>query len=122
MRREVLILFVTGGLLAGCVGPQVPIQSPEQAGGAAFEAADRVRVIAGDQTRGMQLLGPVEGYSCKNKIWDPAATADAAALQLKVAAARRGATAVASLTCEESGTSLSTNCWQSFRCQAQAYR
>lgn len=108
--------------LGGCVGPLVPVRTPESTGGSTFEAGFRLRVVDPVEASKMQRLGPVEGYSCKNKIWDPAATAEAATVQLKVSAAQRGATAISNLVCAESGTSLVTNCWQSYKCTGEALR
>jgi hypothetical protein len=108
--------------LSGCVGPLVPVQTVETTGLEVTERAAKIAVVSSDQASTMQRLGEVTGYSCKNKLWDPDATIEAATFQAKVAAAQRGATAITSLTCTEGGTSLVTNCWQSFTCQAVAVK
>jgi outer membrane murein-binding lipoprotein Lpp len=108
--------------LAGCVGPMVPIQSVETTGIQVAEAAAKITVVSADKAKTMQDIGEVKGYSCKNKLWDPAATADAATFQVKLAAAQRDATAITNLKCSEGATSFATNCWQSFTCTASALR
>jgi len=116
------IVFPVIGVLSGCVGAFVPIESAECAGAVVFEAGSQIRVVDAQETKVLKSLGIVEGYSCKNKLWDPAATADAATLQVKVAAAQRGATAISGTTCAEGGSSLATNCWQSFKCVGEAFK
>lgn len=108
--------------VSGCVGAFVPVQTPEMTGSRTIEAAVAVVAIDSSEAANRQNLGSVTGYSCKNKLWDPPATSDAALLQVKIAAAQRGATAISNINCAEGGTSLMTNCWQSFACTATAIR
>lgn len=108
--------------LSGCVGPLVTVQTPEQVGTTTFEKAVQVQEIDRAAADPRIRIGLVEGHSCKNKLWDSPATAEAARLQLKVAAAARGATAVRDVVCKEGGTSLNTNCWQSFTCTGEALK
>lgn len=109
-------------LLSGCVGPLVPVHTDETMGVGVVEAAAKVSEIPSERAKAMQDLGEVVGYSCKNLLWDPAATPEAATHQLKLVAAQRGATVIAGLTCEEGAVSLAKNCWQSFTCKATAFR
>jgi len=108
-------------MLSGC-GPFVPIQTAETAGLEVTERAARVSLVSAEQAATMQALGEVTGYSCKSMLWDPAATAEAAAFQVKLAAAQRGGTAITSLSCTEGSASLIKNCWQSFTCKAVAVK
>ena len=117
-----LIALAAPTLLAGCVGAFVPIQTVETTGIKMVEAAAGVAVISAEKAARMQDLGSVVGYSCKNKIWDPAATTDAATYQAKLTAAQRGATAITGLECSEGAVSLIRNCWQSFSCTATALK
>lgn len=109
-------------LLTGCVGPLVPIQKDEAAGTSVIEASAKILEVSSEKAKTMQNLGEVVGYSCKNLLWDPAATPEAATHQVKLVAAQRGATAITGLNCEEGATSLTKNCWQSFTCKATALR
>jgi hypothetical protein len=108
-------------VLAGC-GAFVPIQSPDSVGPTVANTAASLPVLSADAAKGLKGLGEVVGYSCKNLLWDPAATPGAATLQVKLAAAQRGATAITAPSCSEGGVSLGTNCWQSYTCKATALR
>lgn len=121
MSRRLVAILPLVAALAAC-GAHVPIQSSENAGAKASDAATSLPVLTGDAAKGMRDLGEVVGYSCKNKLWDPAATADAAAFQAKLVAVQRGATAITTPSCMEGGVSLGTNCWQSYSCKATALR
>ena len=84
-------------------------------------AAASVRLIDGPPPPGFQMIGEVEALSCARQA---GSNPDAALAreQLKVEAAKRGGTAVASIACEEQGVSLSDNCWKSIRCAGDAGR
>ena len=125
--RNLKLLKTSGGLLllvalSGCVGALVPVQMAEQIGMKPFESISTIRTIDSESGKTLVPVGRVEGYSCKNKLWDPAATSDAALVQLKLLAAQRGAVAISNVACSEGGTSLLSNCWQSFKCVGEAYR
>jgi pectin methylesterase-like acyl-CoA thioesterase len=122
MRISIASLASVGVLLCGCVGAMVPIQTPEMTSARTADAAAGLQVLSAEQARSKTSLGEVVGYSCKNKLWDPAATAEAATYQVKLAASQKGATAISALTCAEGGVSVTTNCWQSFACKATALR
>lgn len=122
MNRVLPLIGIAPLLLAGCVGAFVPIQTVETTGIRVTEAAANIPVVSVEKAKTMQELGEVVGYSCKNKLWDPAATTDAATFQVKLAAAQRGAASITALTCSEGSVSLATNCWQSFTCRAVALK
>ena len=123
MHRQSVTLLLSSLFLTSCaIGPFVPIQTVETTGLHLTEAAASISVVPAERTKGMQDLGEVVGHSCKNKIWDPPATAGAATFQVKLAAAQRNATAVSGLSCTEGSVSLITNCWQSVSCKATAFR
>ena len=122
MIRALSLIAFAPFLLSGCVGAFVPIQTVETTGIRVTEAAASISVVSADKANTMKELGEVVGYSCKNKLWDPAATTDAATFQAKLAAAQRGASAISTLTCSEGSVSLATNCWQSFTCKAVALK
>lgn len=121
MKYRLLAVVAATLAMQGC-GALVPIQAPESAAPSAVEAAKSMATVNAEAAKSLKSLGEVVGYSCKNKLWDPAATADAATAQVKLIAAQRGATAIGTPTCTEGGTSLGMNCWQSFTCRAPAYR
>lgn len=120
--KRIVALAAATFTLAGCVGALVPIQTGQTVGIQVLENSSRITVVSKEQAAAMQDLGEAVGYSCKNKIWEPAATADAATYQVRVVAALRGATAITGLSCEESSVSLVANCWQSYRCTATALK
>ncbi len=122
MKPSLFLVISASLVLAGCVGPFVPIQTVETTGIDVVEAATRIPEVPPEKAKDMQDLGEVVGYSCKNKLWDPAATAEAATHQVKLEAAKRSATVITGLSCSEGATSLITNCWQSFTCKANAFR
>ena len=109
-------------LISGCVGAFVPVQTVESTGILTVETAARIAVVPQENLRNRQNVGEVVGHSCKNKLWDPDATTEAALFQTKLAAAQRGASTISNLDCSEGSVSLATNCWQSYVCKATAYR
>lgn len=122
MKHTLAMIFAAPLFLTGCVGAFVPVQTVEQTGIHVVEVASKIPIISAQNAKAMQGLGEVVGYSCKNKIWDPAATTDAATYQVKIAAAQRGANAITDLRCEEGSVSLLTNCWQSYTCKATSLK
>jgi hypothetical protein len=69
------------------------------------------------------VLAPITATSCKNKMWDPAATNENATAQLRLLSRQRGGTAVGNLVCEiQEGTSLAKNCWESVTCTGTAIK
>lgn len=61
-----------------------------------------------------QFLSNINATSCKNKVWDPPATKGDALTQLRLKAARLGATAIVEVYFDEQGTdAFGTNCWES---------
>lgn len=118
--RKIAITLLLVASLAGCVGTFVPIQTAETTGVGAIKAATSLPVVSADEASKLTSLGEVAGYSCKNKLWSPDATEQAATHQVKLAAVQRNAKAVTGLVCAAGGTSLATNCWQSVKCTATA--
>ena len=68
------------------------------------------------------ILNYVEGISCKNKVWDPAATKIAAINQAKHWAYEMGADAMINVQCEHPRGTTTYNCWESITCTAQAIK
>lgn len=81
-------------ILLGCVGPLVPVKKIDE-----LPAEERRAVLTLPIYNESQLFGKeytvvnlVEGISCKNKTWDPAATKTAAITQAKYWAREQGPT------------------------------
>ena len=119
--KKIALIFMATAVLAGC-GAFVPIETVETAGLNTVSDASKIKIVDSATAKTMQPVGEVIGYSCKNKIWDPAATEKAATDQVMIVAAQRKATAITELTCSEGSVSLITNCWQSYTCKATALR
>jgi uncharacterized protein YbjQ (UPF0145 family) len=111
-------------LALGACGPFIPVTNVDDVSTKTMAAADSIRIVrTGENIPTVTLyLGRVEGNSCKNKVWDKAASADEAMLRIRVAAANRGANTVIDLTCDGEGTSLLTNCWASVQCKGVAVK
>ena len=109
-------------MLAGCVGQLAPKQTFELMDDGAIERLTKIKTISPSSNTKLSNLGEFEGYSCKNKMWDPDPNEVYAVKQLKMSAANLGATAISEPVCRPEGTSLSTNCWSSIVCKAFGYK
>ncbi len=107
--------FVAALLLmpvAACIGPNpnLRIEDTSQIALDRVSAARAIEVLDSSPS-GSATVGPVEGTSCQNAMWDPKATEAAALDQMKIKAADLGATALVGVSYSSSGTSLVANCW-----------
>jgi len=115
-----LILFLTG-----CAGPRVAVKNINQ-----LSIETRRQVLSMPIYNESQLFGKkysvinvVEGISCKNKVWDPAATKTDAINQAKYWAYEIGADGLLNIQCDfPRGTTTTYNCWESITCTAQAIK
>jgi hypothetical protein len=82
--------------------------------------AGAVVLVDGPPPPGFRAVGQVEGFACQKSLYMGGPSFTAARELLKIEAARRGATTVASILCQEEGTSFSDNCWKSIRCVGDA--
>lgn len=57
----------------------------------------------------------VTGYSCKNKLWDPAPTEENAIAMMKRDAMKRGAAVIYSVSVKKDPASAIVNCWSGIR-------
>ena len=120
---RILALSATLGILAGCVGPLVPVVNIEK-----LTPKDRHETLSLPIYNEGQLTGKkytivnvVEGISCKNKTWDHPATRTDAITQAKYWAKSMGATAITNMQCDHPrGTTTTYNCWESITCTGQA--
>lgn len=124
MSRKTLHRFtlavVTLALVVGC-GPFVEVVSIDKA--TAKKHRTQVQVYDSDQLKGRsyKVLQPLEGISCKSKLWDPSATEQDATDQLMFKAAQLGANGLLNMSCGGArGTSLNKNCWETITCNAAA--
>jgi len=123
MRASLLLSALL--ILVGCVGPLVPVKKIDE-----LPLEERRAVLGLPIYNESQLVGKeytvitiVEGISCKNKTWDPAATKTDAINQAKYWAREQGAEGVMNLQCDlPRGTTTSYNCWESITCTGQAIK
>jgi uncharacterized protein YbjQ (UPF0145 family) len=119
--RLLAVCSLALGLVA--CAPFVEQVDIKTASAAETNAALQVRIfpIGSQAPQVKQYIGPVNAYSCKNKVWDkPASTGDAVA-QLRLKALRMGANAVIDMSTDTRGTdTFGTNCWESVQAQGTA--
>lgn len=121
--KFILASAASAALLTGCVGAFVPIQTTEKVGMKVTEDAARIQIVDAATAGKMTNIGTIDGFSCKNKLWDADPTEEAATFQIKLQAAQKGATAITAPTCVKGAPmSLATNCWASFTCTSDALR
>jgi hypothetical protein len=105
LRLSMSILVVAA--LTGC-GSFLPTTTARAPSMPYFTAA--TASLAPPVTR---IVGPVEGHSCRNVMWDPPASEADALAQMQGNAAAMGATGIVDVSYSRAGTDLGTNCWQS---------
>ena len=110
-------------LLSGC-GPFVDVMDVNQIPPSERHAAFRLKTYQGAQPHPpvARFLGQIKATSCKNKMWDDAATTGNAMEQLRIKAYRLGADGLVNVACDSLGTNLGTNCWASITCSGDAVR
>jgi len=111
-------------LVAGCSAPKpwerVRLDDIPADKVAEIDALPEIRGDTGARTRPYADLGPVEGVSCKRSRKELASWEDAIR-RTKYRAMQKGGNAITNLYCEEpKGKSLSTLCYESVRCTANA--
>ena len=111
--------------LIGCVGPLIPVKKLDELPLDTKRNVLSLPIYNENQLAGKQyqVLNVVEGISCKNKTWDPAATKTDAINQAKYWASEMGADGLMNIQCEQPrGTTTTYNCWESITCTAQAIK
>lgn len=120
MKKSSIYLLL---LLTGCVGPLVPVKKIDELPLSVKREVLSLPIYNESQLTGKnyKIINIVEGISCKNKTWDPAATKTDAINQAKYWAYEQGANALTNIQCEmPRGTTTTYNCWESITCTAQA--
>lgn len=124
MRPKQASLLIVALLLAGC-GAMVPVVKQEELTAQQKREVNEVAIFNSSQLVGKDftVLNIVEGISCKNKTWDPAATRSDAIFQARYWAKQMGADGITNLQCDHPrGTTTSYNCWESITCSAEAIK
>jgi hypothetical protein len=108
MKKAILVVI----LLSGCAVAQT--LTPELR-----RAAAAVMIIDGGPPATFRNVAEVQGLSCARQA---GSTPDISAAKehLRIAAAQKGANAIASIVCSEEGVSFRDNCWKSVRCIGDA--
>lgn len=117
-----IFLVLSAAMLSGC-GALVPVVDIDKIPPSKRQAVDSVQIYNQAQLSGLsfRVLNVVEGISCKNKIWDAAATKANAVAQARYWALELGANGVTNLQCDHPrGTTTTYNCWESITCTAEA--
>ncbi len=112
-------------LLSACVGPLVPVKNMEEVPLQLKREVLSMPIYNESQLfdKGYNVINIVEGISCKNKVWDHAATKTDAINQAKYWAYEMGADALLNIQCDHPrGTTTTYNCWESITCTAQAIK
>lgn len=112
--------------LSGCMSAFVPVLNPDDLTPARVAASQRVRIFeAGESYPDVAAeLEQVTGYSCRQKMWEPSATPEAALRALRIRAADLGGDGVIRVTyaTHKSGLNFRTNCWSAVRAEGMAVR
>ena len=111
-------------LIAGC-GAMVPTVKFDEMTVEQRRAVNALEIYNSSQltSREYTIITIVEGISCKNKVWDHAATKTDALFQTKHWAREAGADAITNLQCDSPrGTTVTYNCWESVTCTAEAIK
>jgi hypothetical protein len=121
---RIIILITTASLITGC-GALVPVAKIDELKIETKRKVLSMPIYNESQLTGKKytILNYVEGISCKNKTWDPAATKTDAINQAKYWAYEMGAEGMLNIQCEQPrGTTTTYNCWESITCTAQAIK
>lgn len=96
-----IILWLAVTLLTGC-GAMVPVVKMEDISPEQRRSVNEVAIYNQTQLIGrkFKVINIVEGISCKNKVWDHAATKSDAIFQARYWAQQMGADGVANLQCD----------------------
>lgn len=116
--------LIAASVLAGC-GAMVPVVKQEELTAQQRREVNDVAIFNSTQLVGKDftVLNIVEGISCKNKTWDPAATRSDAIFQARYWAKQMGADGITNLQCDHPrGTTTTYNCWESITCSAEAIK
>lgn len=122
--KNACVSVVVAALLTAC-GPFIPVISVKDLPPEKQTALNAVRLYEPAELARLphEVVGQVTGNSCRNLLWEPAASREDAVNQMKYWALERGANGLTEIRCgEPGGFSLVTNCWESLTCTAKALR
>lgn len=118
------LIPLLAALVSGC-GAMVPVVKMEDIPVEQRRAVNEIAIYNQTQLIGrkFKVINIVEGISCKNKLWDHAATKSDAIFQARYWAQQMGADGIANLQCDNPrGTTTTYNCWESVTCTAEAIK
>ena len=110
--------------VSGC-GAMVPVVKMDDISAEQRRAVNEIAIYNQTQLMGrkFKVVNIVEGISCKNKLWDHAATRSDAIYQARYWAAQMDADGIANIQCDNPrGTTTTYNCWESITCSAEAIK
>jgi len=122
--KKQITLWLAAAFLSGC-GAMVPVVKMEDVSPEQRRAVNDVTIYNQVQliSRKFKVVNIVEGISCKNKVWDHAATKSDAIFQARYWAHQMGADGITNLQCDHPrGTTTTYNCWESVTCTAEAIK
>ncbi len=122
--KKQVLLWLVATSLTGC-GAMVPVVKMENISPEQRRVVNEVAIYNQTQLIGrkFKVINIVEGISCKNKVWDHAATKSDAIFQARYWAQQMGADGVANLQCDHPRDTTTTyNCWESVTCTAEAIK
>jgi hypothetical protein len=122
--QKIALITLLSALASGC-GALVPVVKLEDISAEQRHAVNEVAIYNQTQLIGrkFKVQNIVEGISCKNKMWDHAATKSDAIFQTRYWAQQIGADGITNLQCDQPrGTTTSYNCWESITCTAEAIK
>lgn len=122
--KNQIVVWLLVALLAGC-GAMVPVVKMEDIPAEQRRAVNEMVIYNQTQLIGrkFKVMDIVEGISCKNKVWDHAATKSDAIFQARYWARQMGADGITNLQCDRPrGTTITYNCWESITCTAEAIK
>jgi uncharacterized protein YbjQ (UPF0145 family) len=112
---KVFVVLTFSLLAAACVGPLVEVHDTA--------SDDSLKVYSAQNTPiDYEVIGEIQGFSCKNKIWDSAPSNQAALAQLRESAAKSGADGIINVSYLSGGFDLAMNCWSSITATGTAIR
>lgn len=120
MKHRLAMLLLCSPLMA--CGSIAPNSDAPLMGGGHVQVVDNAPITVTETGPAVGAGGQrVFGTSCKNVVWDPAPSAEAAIALMKGAAFTKGFNAVHSIKTEKMGGAFFMNCWSAISASGIAY-